>query len=101
MQSNLAEVNRIVFALLMLSFYPGLIEPKVSDRRGRRGLPGNRVKGPMWQLIYIYTVLFEHQNNEINSLYMTIDSSEVVWQYNKGFASVCFWEYEFLCLVTV
>jgi hypothetical protein len=27
----------------------------------------------MWQLIYIYTVLLEHQNNEINSLYMTID----------------------------
>jgi hypothetical protein len=33
-QSNLAEVIRNVFALLMLSFYPGLIGPRALGQGG-------------------------------------------------------------------
>jgi hypothetical protein len=44
-QSDLADVIRIVFSMLMLSFYLGLIGPRAIGKGGTKGAVGERVKG--------------------------------------------------------
>ncbi len=42
--SDLADVIRIIFDLLLSSFYQGLIGPRASDKGGCKGLPGRGLK---------------------------------------------------------
>ncbi len=39
-QSDLANIMRIVFAMIMLSFYLGLIEPRAIGQGGQKRPPG-------------------------------------------------------------